>query len=161
MVEARVSELDRQDRAGDDAPELDIRAGRSSGAVAGDERLAERQRVAGALLVDVRRRARGSRSRGPRTSARRAAASGRRSMWRMRAGTNVSPSTIPRFAVKTRSGRPGCGSSTSISAPAARQRRDERVPLALGAARRSTATAESIHGLIAYLTSKCAGGHIR
>ena len=37
----------------------------------------------------------------------------------------------------------------------------QRVPLARGRGRRSTAVPGSIHGLIAYSTAKCAGGHIR
>ncbi len=53
VVEALVGELDRQDPALDEPRELDVGRGRRARAVAGDERGAEGQRVAGALLHDV------------------------------------------------------------------------------------------------------------
>jgi N-dimethylarginine dimethylaminohydrolase len=76
------------------------------------------------------------------------AVSGRRSRWRIRADTKLAPSTMPTFAVKTRSGSPGCGSSSSTSAPASR-----RVCTSAShwrcARSRSTGIVTSIHGLIA------------
>ena len=133
VVEARVAQLDRQDRPVDDPREVDVRRHRRARAVTGDERVAERQRVARALLRDVLAEAADRRSRARANQRSACGVSGRRSAWRIRAGTNVSPSTMPRFAVKTRSGRSGCGSSTSICAPGRAVRRDERVPLALRA----------------------------
>ena len=62
--------------------------------------------------------------------------------------------------MKTRSGSPGTGSSTSISRAGVAQRGDERVPLALGE-RAVDGDVESIQGLIAYATSKWVGGHMR
>ena len=53
VVVARVGELDGRDRTGDDPPEVDVCPGRGPRPVPGDKRLAERQRVAGALLRDV------------------------------------------------------------------------------------------------------------
>ena len=46
---------------------------------------------------------------------------------------NVVPSTMPRFAVKTRSGRPGCALEHLDLRAGRAVRRDEGVPLALRA----------------------------
>ena len=131
VVEALVGQLDGQDPRVDDPREVDIGRGRRARAIRADERAVEGQRVPRALLHDVVGRGGGSRSRAAANQRSASAVSPRRSGWRMRAGMKVSPSTRPRLAVKTRSGRSGSGASDLDLRAGRAQRRDERVPLAL------------------------------
>src|SRR3954470_9320348 len=73
---------------------------------------------------------------------------------------NWRPLTRPALAVNTMSGTPGCGSRSSISAPAVRSATTSPSH-SCRARSRSTATSSCIHALISYRTPKCSGGHIR
>ena len=75
------------------------------------------------------------------------------------------PSTVPSttvapLAANTMSGSPGTGSMVRTSCPRSRYtwRNKAHCRIAVAA---SAGSSGRIHGLIAYVTAKCSGGHIR
>ena len=125
VVVAGVDQFHRNHAAAEHAADLLMAGGVAAHAVAGVQRVAAEERVAGAFEAEVLPARRRCRSRARRASgdcrALRPAAGG----WRKRESSACRPKISAALAVNTRSGRPATGSSSETARPGLRDVLDE------------------------------------